>query len=56
MNPPLINPFADPATVTGYEVWYETIGRRAEWVDPGGATAAVAPASTWQSERRGRSL
>jgi ubiquinone/menaquinone biosynthesis C-methylase UbiE len=30
MNPRLINPFKDPDTVTSYEAWYETVGRRAD--------------------------
>jgi ubiquinone/menaquinone biosynthesis C-methylase UbiE len=30
MNPRLINPFKDPDTVTSYEAWYETFGRRAD--------------------------
>lgn len=28
MNPRRINPFTDPAIVTNYETWYETVGRR----------------------------
>jgi SAM-dependent methyltransferase len=31
----LINPFTDPATVTGYEAWYETVGRRADRLEKG---------------------
>jgi SAM-dependent methyltransferase len=30
MNPLLVNPFSDSATVTSYEAWYETTGRRAD--------------------------
>jgi SAM-dependent methyltransferase len=30
-----INPFADPANVSGYEAWYETVGRRADRLEKG---------------------
>ncbi len=35
MNPSLINPFTDPATVTGYEAWYETVGQQADRLEKG---------------------
>jgi ubiquinone/menaquinone biosynthesis C-methylase UbiE len=33
MNPFVANPFTNPATVAGYEAWYETTGRRADHLE-----------------------
>jgi len=35
MDPLVVNPFSNAATVGGYEAWYETVGRRANRLEKG---------------------